>query len=78
MCDLLYYFQIYKINCLYDLRDSKVLGSNMFIFIQRNNIVKNHQLMPAFIFSYSLNVRWQKKKTNKQKATGKISVKQNS
>ena len=57
MCDLLYYFQIYKINCLYDLRDSKVLGSNMFIFIQRNNIVKNHQLMPAFIFSYSLNVR---------------------
>ena len=50
MCDLLYYFQIYKINCLYDLRDSKVLGSNMFIFIQRNNIVKNQQLMPAFIF----------------------------
>ena len=48
MCDLLYYFQIYKINCLYDLRDSKVLGSNMFIFIQR--LVKNHQLMPAFIF----------------------------
>ena len=62
MCDLLYYFQIYEINCLYDLRDSKVLGSNMFIFIQRNNIVKNHQLMPAFIFSYSLNVRWQKNK----------------
>ena len=67
MCDLLYYFQIYKINFLYDLRDSKVLGSNMFIFIQRNNIVKNHQLMPAFIFSYSLNVRWQKnKQTNKK------------
>ena len=67
MCDLLYYFQIYKINCLYDLRDSKVLGSNMFIFIQRNNIVKNYQLMPAFIFSYSLNVRWQKnKQTNKK------------
>ena len=70
MCDLLYYFQIYKINCLYDLRDSKVLGSNMFIFIQRNNIVKNHQLMPAFIFSYSLNVRWQKnKQTNKKQLT---------
>ena len=67
MCDLLYYFQIYKINFLYDLRDSKFLGSNMFIFIQRNNIVKNHQLMPAFIFSYSLNVRWQKnKQTNKK------------
>ena len=56
-------FRSNKINPLYDLRKPKVLDSNMFIFIQQNNIVKNHQLMSAFIlfyFSYSLNVRWQK------------------
>ena len=48
-----------KLILLHDLREPKVLGSNKFIFIQRNNF----QLMPAsilFNFSYSLNVRWQK------------------
>ena len=50
-----------KINCSHDLRESKVLDSCMFIFIRRNNIVKNHQLLLAFI----LNVRWQKQHLEK-------------
>ena len=41
----------------------------MHVFIRRNNIVKNHQLMSAFI-SYSLNAHWQK--TTGAKTTGKI------
>ena len=70
--------QIYKMNCSYDLRNSKVLGSNMFIFMQRNNIVKNHQLMPAFLFLFLKRplAKTTTTTTTISTTTGKISVKQ--